>query len=243
MVLSVSGNCPDFLVAHRGDHEFVPENTLVAFERAVSAGARWLECDIQFTCDHVPVLLHDTHLGRLCGVDRDISSFDMDALSGLSISAPAGPGVAPVAQPIPLLTDFLHWLDSHADTALFLEIKSDTLDRLSSGAIVRMLLPLIEESRALIIPISSAATIVEEVHAHALPVGWVVADDAPTVMPDYVFIDGCNDAAIRHWRERGARVAVYTVNDVAMLKSCRAAGADLVETDHFTTLAKALHAG
>ena len=179
-----------WLVAHRGDHETVPENTLAAFVRAVDAGARWLECDIQFTWDRVPVLLHDTHLGRLCGVDRDISSFDMDALSGLFISTPAGPGVTPAAQPIPLLTDFLHWLDSHAGTALFLEIKSNALARLSSGAIVRMLLPLIEESRALIIPISSVATIVEEVHAHALPVGWVVADDAPAVMPDYVFIEG-----------------------------------------------------
>jgi len=236
-------NIRTWLVAHRGDHETVPENTHAAFVRAVHAGARWLECDIQFTRDNVPVVLHDTHLGRLCGIDREIGGYTLRALAGLSVSGPEGRDEPVVRQPIPLLADFLRWLDVQPGVSLFLEIKPEPLDRLSPGDIVRLLLPIIEASRATIIPISSVAMILEEMRVYTtLPVGWVAGGEVPSVTPDYVFIEGCNNAAIRHWHARGAKVAVYVINDAAGARACRTAGADFVETDCFTSLAGELSA-
>ena len=48
------------VLAHRGYHAELPENTLAAFEAAVALGADGIETDIQVTRDGVPVLFHDT---------------------------------------------------------------------------------------------------------------------------------------------------------------------------------------
>jgi glycerophosphoryl diester phosphodiesterase len=51
-------------VAHRGDSEAFPENTLPAFEAAVRAGAQMIEFDVQRTRDGALVVVHDDTLDR-----------------------------------------------------------------------------------------------------------------------------------------------------------------------------------
>lgn len=52
------------VIAHRGASAFAPENTLVAFERAVAFGAEAFELDVHVTADDVPVVIHDPTLDR-----------------------------------------------------------------------------------------------------------------------------------------------------------------------------------
>lgn len=47
------------MVAHRGASAREPENTLVAFEAAVQAGADVVELDVRLTSDGVAVVMHD----------------------------------------------------------------------------------------------------------------------------------------------------------------------------------------
>ncbi|MBL4763235.1 MAG: hypothetical protein JKY93_11135, partial [Gammaproteobacteria bacterium] len=47
------------LVAHRGEPDNYPENSLQGFQTALSAGAKFLETDIQITKDDVAILSHD----------------------------------------------------------------------------------------------------------------------------------------------------------------------------------------
>lgn len=51
-------------INHRGMQYEAPENTLPAFRLSVSAGYHFVETDVQFTSDNVPVLLHDPTLNR-----------------------------------------------------------------------------------------------------------------------------------------------------------------------------------
>lgn len=51
--------------AHRGFLTEAPENTIFAFRAAVEAGVDYLESDIQFTSDGVPVMFHDTTINRV----------------------------------------------------------------------------------------------------------------------------------------------------------------------------------
>ena len=48
------------VLAHRGCHAELPENTLAAFDAAVALGVDGIETDLQVTRDGVPILFHDT---------------------------------------------------------------------------------------------------------------------------------------------------------------------------------------
>lgn len=52
------------LVAHRGDSDRAPENTLSAFDQALANGVCHFETDCQLTQDEQCVILHDELLGR-----------------------------------------------------------------------------------------------------------------------------------------------------------------------------------
>ena len=55
------------IFAHRGFALEAPENTLLAFAKALAAGATHLETDVQASLDGVAVLSHDPDLRRLAG--------------------------------------------------------------------------------------------------------------------------------------------------------------------------------
>lgn len=50
-------------INHRGWHE-APENTLSAYRESYNHGFKYVECDVQFTKDGIPVLLHDDTIDR-----------------------------------------------------------------------------------------------------------------------------------------------------------------------------------
>jgi len=52
------------IIAHRGASADAPENTLVAFRRAIDAGADLVELDYRHTKDGEPYVLHDRTLDR-----------------------------------------------------------------------------------------------------------------------------------------------------------------------------------
>ncbi|HUI29837.1 MAG TPA: glycerophosphodiester phosphodiesterase family protein [Candidatus Acidoferrales bacterium] len=51
-------------VAHRGFSAIAPENTMVAFEKGMEAGANMLEMDVMMTGDGQVIVFHDYRLGR-----------------------------------------------------------------------------------------------------------------------------------------------------------------------------------
>ena len=51
------------IIAHRGYHAAVPENTLAAFEAAVTVGVNGIETDVRISRDGLPVLIHDRVTG------------------------------------------------------------------------------------------------------------------------------------------------------------------------------------
>jgi glycerophosphoryl diester phosphodiesterase len=67
------------VIAHRGASSTAPEHTISAYDRAISAGADYLELDVQRTKDGVLVVVHDVTLDRTArGSSADCSGRVMD---------------------------------------------------------------------------------------------------------------------------------------------------------------------
>lgn len=64
------------IFAHRGFSGKYPENTMLAFEKAVEIGADGIELDVHLTKDNELVIIHDEDIKRTCdgeGLVRDMS--------------------------------------------------------------------------------------------------------------------------------------------------------------------------
>lgn len=72
--------------AHRGFSGQYPENTLLAFEKAVEAGADGIELDVQLSSDGVPVIIHDESLSRTAGVEGYVKDYTLEQLKDFDVS-------------------------------------------------------------------------------------------------------------------------------------------------------------
>jgi len=98
------------ILAHRGYHVDVPENTLDAFDRAAALGVDGIETDVRMSLDRQAILFHD----RLAPDGRDVARLTRSELSDL------------VGYPVPTLDSALERLP---DLLWNLEIKTpDALD-------------------------------------------------------------------------------------------------------------------
>lgn len=64
-------------IAHRGYSTTAPENTLPAYKLAKDMGFSYVECDVEWTSDGVPVLLHDSTIDRTSNGTGAISSMTL----------------------------------------------------------------------------------------------------------------------------------------------------------------------
>ncbi|MBO4450673.1 MAG: glycerophosphoryl diester phosphodiesterase membrane domain-containing protein [Clostridiales bacterium] len=67
--------------AHRGDNVNAPENTMPAFELAVSENLKWIELDVHQTSDGVIVCNHDSTIKRVTGYNLAIHDMTYADLS------------------------------------------------------------------------------------------------------------------------------------------------------------------
>ena len=218
-----------WLVAHRGDHESHVENTLAAFKLAAESGCRFAECDIQFTRDLVPVVIHDNHLKRLCDLDLHASLLDLIDLKELCYPY------------FKLLTlrKLLTWLESRADLTLFIEIKPDIRERLPDPTIAALIKRNIPDPiLSQIILISESGFILDALRTETgCPLGWVAGSgEEPLTAPDYIFMPYPEAGSINHWHTLGVNVVLYTINDSGLAEEMCKLGADLIETDHYSRL-------
>ncbi len=67
--------------AHRGFSGNYPENTMLAFRKAIEAGADGIELDIHESSDGQLVIIHDENLVRTTGVNGLVSDFTLSQLT------------------------------------------------------------------------------------------------------------------------------------------------------------------
>jgi len=73
------------IIAHRGASGQYPENSRLAFEKAIAAGADIIELDCQLTADGHVVVFHDERLARTTGARGKIHEKTLEQLRKLDV--------------------------------------------------------------------------------------------------------------------------------------------------------------
>lgn len=73
--------------AHRGASGYFPENTMLAFERAVEMGCDGIETDVQMTSDGELVLVHDEYVDRTTDSTGLVKNYTFKDLRRLNASS------------------------------------------------------------------------------------------------------------------------------------------------------------
>ncbi len=73
------------VVAHRGDHTEVPENTLAAYKNGIKNGVDYVEIDLRTTKDNVLVIMHDNTVDRMTDGKGKVSDLTFAEIQRLRI--------------------------------------------------------------------------------------------------------------------------------------------------------------
>lgn len=117
-------------IAHRGAKDEAPENTQVAFERALAYPIDGIELDVQMSADGVPVLYHDRTLSRVMGRRKRLAEFTHGQLAKMDWGAWFGSGFS--GTPLFTLDQTLKAFGNR--TRLLVEIKSRPAEQASGHA-------------------------------------------------------------------------------------------------------------
>ena len=114
-------------IAHRGFSARFPENTMLAFDEGLRAGADGFECDLRLTSDGHVVVFHDDSLQRLCGVKGSIETSTLAELRTLKVMK---------QESIPTLEELI---STFSTTRMNLEIKKSSRDAIVTEQVLRQL--------------------------------------------------------------------------------------------------------
>lgn len=122
-----------FIIAHRGDSDSRPENTLAAFAGALEVGADLVEFDVQLSKDGHVVVIHDPSVDRTTDGRGNVREMTLADLRALKAGYPRRFGDAFAGERVPTLADALGMLRGRA--RVMIEIKSDAVTDDSDGGI------------------------------------------------------------------------------------------------------------
>jgi glycerophosphoryl diester phosphodiesterase len=158
-------NSRPLVLGHRGYRARFPENTLLAFREAMSAGADGVECDVQKTADGAYVIIHDDATDRTANAPGRVAGMSFEQLRELDFGS---------GESIPLLDDFLALMPG--DSYLDIELKDETLTPEDCPRIANIILS--RRNRARIMISSFKADLLAYFRAAGFTVGWLVGEEA-----------------------------------------------------------------
>ncbi|WP_077706342.1 glycerophosphodiester phosphodiesterase [Virgibacillus dokdonensis] len=211
-----------FNFAHRGSLKEAPENTLPAFHKAISHGAKAIELDVQLTKDKHLVVCHDHKLTRLNPVaDMRITDLTLHELKQIDIGSTFSQSYVGVT--VPTLSEVLDYIPRN----IFLNIEIKNIPVIYNGIEELLIQCLFDYNRLENVLVSSfdhlALKTVQEI-APTLPLGmlfyyrfinpWDYVEKSglniSSIHPNHVYIE---KHFIEQCHNKGYQVYPFTVNN------------------------------
>jgi glycerophosphoryl diester phosphodiesterase len=226
------------IVAHRGDAEHFPENTLPAFESAWRRGIDRVELDVQVSADGVPFVIHDAGLGRTTHSAGDVRMTVSGCLDGVDAGEPARFGRAHAGTPLPRLAAVAARMAELPAAFAFVEVKRASLVHHGRAHCVDRVLAALNPVRERCAVISFDADAIRHARAAAgVAIGWVIDGDPvqlrpvlDLMQPEFVFCDHRRVAAGRALPAGAWTWVVYEVTDAGQAIDLASRGVAMVES-------------
>lgn len=229
---------PPRILAHRGFALDAPENTLLAFLKALAVGVTHIETDVHASSDGVAILSHDADLSRLAG--RDVRVNQLTAAELRHIDLGHGQTFTSLAEALDGFPDVRFNIDVKSDDAIDATVTAirdahatarvlvTSFDARRRRAVVR-LLPGVATSAAS----SEVAWALLGAKLGLSPVvRWALRQvDAVQVPIRVGGITVITPRTVRAFHEAGVEVHVWTINDGATMRRLLALGVDGLVTD------------
>lgn len=237
------------LVAHRGDSDHYPENSLESVRSALSVGACFVEVDIQISKDNIAVLSHDASLKRMTGTDLCIADTEYQAIKTLSAGYPKRFAEKFIDCRIGSLQQLCDIAVDYPKVIFFIEIKDDCIKSHGNKAF-DIVLEVIKEIQDQMVIISFNYDLLRYARTVSdVQVGWVIPENktaekdneqkAQQLLPDYLFVDKkyipTKNSSLWHgdWC-----LTVYTVSNEKEIEDYANMGFKLLETNDISSLIK-----
>lgn len=247
--MSLDAGIPaDKLIAHRGFQLHYPENSPLAIEKAIEYGAIYVEVDVQFSADGIPILYHDDHLQRISGLKGKLNQFTFQQLQIITAGEPGRFGQTFSETRISPLTALTEILQLHPAVQALVELKEEAVrDYGADFCIARIrqaLAPVTEQCILISFDIQALKTAKLEGYQRLAPVirDWglrqkIISElNAEMVICNYKRIPARESIAMPD-----CRVALYEIDNIPLAASLLARGADLIETFAFAEMCGTRH--
>jgi glycerophosphoryl diester phosphodiesterase len=226
------------LVAHRGYPRHYPENTLIGLEAAITAGARFVEVDVQVSRDRVPVLFHDRDLERLCGVPGKVHELHYEELWRLRVAERSRFGDRFKDVHITRLAELGHLLLRRPEVTAFVELKRSSIERFGVESLLTLVRRSLKPALDQCVLISYSLEALAAARKHGWPRLGAVIDRwdehkqelIAEIRPAFLFCDV--DGLPREGRLQAdnMKLVVFEVADPSLALALAARGADFIET-------------
>lgn len=231
------------LVAHRGDMNTYPENSLLALTKAAELGFKYIELDVQVSKDLTPMVIHDDNLVRTTGIDKNVNECATAELLSYNVLTPQKTD-EPALLGIVTLEKTIEILNKYPDITLFVEIKRQILEYVDLEIITDTVLSDIKDAKFNVVIISFVKDVIDCVKRKSeLPTGWVLSKYdavnqaiATDMQPEYLFcnVKKVNDPSAL-W-EGSWEWALYDIMNPTFAYELLEQGVDLIETGDIVKL-------
>ena len=103
------------IIAHRGLSGIYPENTMLAFRKAIEAGCDGIELDVHLSKDGELVVIHDEKVDRTTDGRGAVKDFTLQELRALDASGKYTGRFG--IQPIPTLREYFSYVNRRGQNA------------------------------------------------------------------------------------------------------------------------------
>lgn len=235
------------VLAHRGASAYAPENTMIAFTRALQLGVGWIEFDVMLAACGTPIVFHDETLDRTTNGTGFVGDFCYDYLKTLDAGSWFSSLFA--GERIPALDQVLEFLVS-TSMSCNLEIKPlpnqdiETVEKM--WQVLKPYYPKLKDH----ILFSSFSTLAlnrfRELNSECrvglllddIPSNWLDQAESLSCQSIHISNDNINKDIASQIKQNKFQLLCYTVNDANRAMSLYDWGVDAVFSDNPDKIAR-----